>query len=57
MERFVGPWDRNFDVRPELTDEEKLDILNSGKKVKLTKQYKVCNQTKKEKNSFNKVMS
>jgi hypothetical protein len=57
MERFVGPWDRNFDVRPELTDEEKNDILNSGKKLKLTKHYKVCNQIKREKNSFNKVMS
>lgn len=33
MGRFVGPWDSHFHVRPELTDEEKLDILNSGKKL------------------------
>jgi hypothetical protein len=36
-ERLVWCWDANFHVRPELTDEEKIDILNNGQKVSITK--------------------
>jgi hypothetical protein len=45
-ERLVWCWDANFHVRPELTDEEKLDILNNGQKVNITKKERYAINTK-----------